>query len=227
MPFLSYCGKCKQEVPLGEICPLCGKNLPKTGERFVYNYQRIPWKDWFEWNRFLRILLPMWAGILLVMMLSEYAAGGQVGLVLLLQDGLLPHAILLLGGILLIYALLLFFHQPEQVHVVIDKSGVTVSAYLGKARSITQRIGLIRLQESPAKTDPEWSKNGFTYVRRTTLTWDRIRSIHFWRGGATMLFYQMPWWLSAAVPYAPSDFQTLQELLQQKAGRKKINLSME
>ena len=63
MPLANYCRKCKAEVPVGESCPYCGAKLTKTGERLSFGVSRAPWRDWFSWNRLLRVGLPyvFWA----------------------------------------------------------------------------------------------------------------------------------------------------------------------
>lgn len=60
MPLVNYCKKCGAEVPLGESCIYCSKKLTRTGEQISFGTITSPVKEWFSWNAFLRVILPVW-----------------------------------------------------------------------------------------------------------------------------------------------------------------------
>ena len=98
MPLANYCRKCKAEVPDGESCPYCGAKLTKTGERLSFGISRAPWRDWFCWNRLLRVGLPVWGISFLVISLAELCSGGTEALAGLFRRGFGLTMLWLLGG---------------------------------------------------------------------------------------------------------------------------------
>ena len=73
MPLVNYCKKCKAETPLGESCPYCGGKLAQTGEQISFGVMCRPEKEWFAWNNLLRIVLPVWLLVFVIVVAAEGA----------------------------------------------------------------------------------------------------------------------------------------------------------
>jgi len=124
MPLANYCRKCRAETPAGESCPYCGGKLTKAGERLSFGVSRAPWRDWFCWNRLLRVGLPVWALSFLLIALAEFCSGGTPALAGLFRRGFGLTMLWLLGGMLALFWALLFCQGQEKVHYLLDKDGV-------------------------------------------------------------------------------------------------------
>ena len=79
MAITSYCKKCGQDVPRGEVCPQCGAKLPKTSARVVWSISHRPVLDWMCWNAALRIMAPAAGAVLVMILLLEGLVGGWSG----------------------------------------------------------------------------------------------------------------------------------------------------
>ena len=86
MPLVNYCKKCKAETPLGESCPYCGGKLAQTGEQISFGVMRRPEKEWFAWNNLLRIVLPVWLLVFVIVVAAEGAAAGPDGVIVMLTN---------------------------------------------------------------------------------------------------------------------------------------------
>lgn len=227
MAYANYCTKCKREVPVGECCPFCDKKLTKAGERFSYGYVRIPVRDWFAWNRYLRILLPIWAIVYIILLLGELFAKGEEGLIRLLQNGILASMGISFILIIAVIMILLVLHGKEQIFTVFDKDGVTVSAYKDHPNGLQRLFCRSEEHTKHDKYDADWLPDEYELIRRVFLPWDQIKKVRQWRGGATLLLYRPFLWLVVAVPYASDDTQIITELVRQKVKKLKIPVKLD
>ena len=206
VPLVNYCKKCRAETPIGESCPYCGGKLSQTGEMISFGMVRKVSKEWFAWNNLLRILLPVWLLMLVIVIVSEMAVSGAEGAAALLEQGLLRTMALLLLAALGVIGLLLRLQGVESVHVVLDKQGVHVRTYIHQHNTIGlyARFATPLTVERLMETDDRPELEGLMLVRRITLPWNDVRRVKIWREGSTILFFRPAFWQVAAIrcPYA-------------------------
>ena len=126
MPLVNYCRKCRAETPLGENCPYCAGKLSQTGEQISFGLMRRPHREWFAWNDLLRIALPVWLMVLVIVIAAEAAAAGAQGVIALVDGGFARTMLLLLAALMGVIWLVLYLQGAESVHVILDKQGVLI-----------------------------------------------------------------------------------------------------
>ena len=89
IPLTSYCKKCGQDVPVSDFCPNCRSKLAASTVRLAWCVEHHPVRDWMCWNAVMRLLLPVLALTLLLVILLEAIVGGLNGVAMLLGGGLL------------------------------------------------------------------------------------------------------------------------------------------
>ena len=199
MPLVNYCRKCKAEVALGESCQYCGGKLAQTGEQISFGVVRRPVKEWFAWNNLLRVALPVLLLVTLTVLLAEYAAAGQAGVIALVEQGFLS---LMLGALVLTLGLiwlLLFLQGVENVHVVLDKQGVHIRTYLPEGNQLALAAHFTSAQTAEMLADDRPPLEGLVLVRRITLPWEAVKRVRIWQEGAVILFFRPSFWQAAAV----------------------------
>ena len=223
MPLVNYCRKCKAETPLGESCPYCGGKLAQTGEQISFGLLRRPDRDWFAWNDFLRIVLPVWVLVFVIVIAAEGAGTGANGIIALMQGGFLRIMLGLLAAVLAGIWVVLRLQGPESVHVVLDKQGVQVRTYVqeGNASAVYARFLSMQSLEKLAETDERPSLEGLSLVRRISLPWSEIRRVRIWREGSTILFFRPALWQAAAVNVPVNELETAEEFVRKKMKRNK------
>ena len=202
MAIANYCQKCAVETPTGESCPYCGGKLSKTNERFSFGVTRRPVRDWFEWNRYLRVGLPVLGVIFLAAVLGEGFAAGGAGVLRLFQRGFAGTMLALLAGLLLIVFALLWLQGVENVHYVLDREGVKAYTYLRDARPFRLYARFLTPAAVRGLAEEKHALPGLTLVRRTILPWEALRRVRVWREGSTLLFFRPAFWqvLAAVCP---------------------------
>lgn len=201
MPVVNYCKKCKTEVPVGETCPYCTGKLSQTGEQISFGMKQLVVKDWFAWNDYLRIALPVLCLVLAIVLISEFSAAGMNGVTALLTQGLMEMMLGILALVLLAIYLILHLQGAQSVHTVLDKQGVHVRIYIAEgndlglyARFMTQASA-----DRLAQTDDRPALNGLTLVKRVSIPWNAVGRVRVWREGGMILFYRPAFWQAAAV----------------------------
>jgi len=223
MPLVNYCRKCKAETPLGETCPYCGGKLAQTGEQISFGLMRRPEKEWFAWNNLLRIVLPVWALVFVIVVAAEGAVTGAEGVVALLTGGFLRTMLSLLAAALLVIWLELKMQGMESVHVVLDKQGVQVRTYVqeGNAMALYARFLNEQAAEKLAQEDERPQLQGLVLVRRVTLPWNTISRVRIWREGCTILFFRPSIWQAAAVQTPVNELEEAEAFVRKKMKRNK------
>ncbi len=221
MPTVNYCRKCKAEVPIGETCAYCGAKLSNTGEQISFGVVRAPVKEWFAWNGFLRVALPVMALIFVTVVTVEACVTGRQGVIALLSEGFTTTMLCLLCGMLGLIWLLLKLQGPENVHVVMDKHGVHVRTYLPEEneRGMLLRFVSVQTAEKLMNEDERPPLPGLMLIRRVSLPWDAIRRVRIWREGAVILFFRPAFWQAAAVRCPLSEFEEAQAYVRKKLKR--------
>ena len=200
MPLANYCRKCRAETPAGESCPYCGGKLTKAGERLSFGVSRAPWRDWFCWNRLLRVGLPVWALSFLLIALAEFCSGGTAALAGLFRRGFGLTMLWLLGGMLALFWALLFCQGQEKVHYLLDKDGVSAYTYVSEeVNNLALYARFLTPAQTEAMQEDEHALPGLRLVRRVILPWERMKRVKIWREGQTLLFFDPAYWQVLAV----------------------------
>ena len=222
MPLVNYCKKCRCEVSLGESCPHCGGKLAKTGEQVSFGRFNVPVRNWFCWNRLLRIALPVWLLILTAVLLSEGLSGGVNALARLLEAGFAFTMLGLLAGLVVLILVILLLQGPEQVHYLMDREGVHVRTYLSDptAARLSARFTTRGMCSHLEETDPRPPLPGLTQVSRVFLPWNRISRVNLWREGGSVQFYHPFFWEAVAIPIPPEEMECCEAFLGKKAKKK-------
>lgn len=218
MPIVSYCKKCKKEVPVSDICTNCGKKLPKNSERMSWYYVNIPAKDWVSWNHIMRFFLPVLFFILLLVTVIEGLTRGVEGVKNLLAQGLF-QTFLAIGLVMtFLVFILLLFQGKETIHLVIDHLGVHSYTYLVKPSKMKW---MLRFQPIKKK-DGQADLTGF--VAEKHLPWANLRGIALWPDQWKILMYYPKFWVAVPLYCTPMNYEEvlgyLSEKLQKKSGIK-------
>lgn len=221
MAYVSYCVKCKSEIPVGEICPNCGKKLTKASERLSFGVVRRPVTDWFSWNAILRVALPAVLIALASVVVLELIAGGGAGLIALLAGGFPWLALGALAATGLIGLIALLCQGEESVHYFLDKTGANCCIYLKKPT----RLKLVARLISPSalKNSDKEQENivpGLTLISTAHIDWRDVRKARFWRENGRILLYKPRVWLYMPLQAYGEDYAQAEDMIRKKLGRK-------
>lgn len=221
MPLANYCRTCKAETPVGELCPYCGGKLTKTGQRLSFGVTRTPLYDWFGWNEYLRLGLPVIAAIFLISVLTELFTGGIPALSRLFASGFTLGILLMLGGLLLLIFLLLFLQGPEKVRYIFGKDGVTALTYLEPEAILPMYARFVTPQQAETLAQTEDVLPGYRLIRQANLPWNSLSRVRLWREGGVMLFYRPGWWQALSVNVPLSEWDETEAWVRAKLKRQK------
>lgn len=227
MPLVNYCKKCRAETPLGESCPFCGGKLSQTGEQISFGIKRRVVGNWFAWNGFLRVVLPVLGLVFGIIIASEAAASGTAGVIALIDQGFLEMMLGMLALSLLAIWLILHMQGVESVHTVLDRQGVHVRTYIaqGNDLGLYARFMNQAAADKLAQEDDRPALGGLTLVRNVSLSWDEIRRVKLWREGGTMLFFRPSLWQAAAVNCPVREWAEAEAFVRKKMKRfKKVKI---
>jgi len=227
MPLVNYCKKCKTEVPLGESCPYCAGKLTQAGEQLSFGLKRRVVKDWFAWNSYLRVVLPVLGLVLGIILAAEASAEGTAGIIALFEQGFLEMMLGMLALSLLAVWLLLHMQGVESVHTVLDRQGVHVRTYIvqGNDLGLYARFMSQQTADKLAQEDDRPPLNGLMLVRCVNLPWDEIRRVKLWREGGAMLFFRPALWQAAAVCCPVREWDDAEAFVRKKMKRfKKVKI---
>ena len=220
MPLANYCRKCRAETPAGESCPYCGAKLTKAGERLSFGVSRAPWREWFCWNRLLRVGLPVWAISFGLIVLAELCSGGTGALTELFRRGFGQTMLWLLGGMLLTFWALLFCQGQEKVHYLLDKDGVSAYTYVSEeVNDLALYARFLTPAQTEAMQEDEHALPGLRLVRRVILPWERMKRVKIWREGQTLLFFAPAYWQVLAVTCPVQEFPEAEAWVRAKMKR--------
>lgn len=223
MPLVNYCKKCKAEVPVGESCPYCGAKLTASGAQISFGVTRRVVKEWFAWNALLRIALPVWLLVMIVIVACEAAAGGAAGVTALLAQGFSETMPGLLAAVLLLILILLSLQGVENVHVVLDRQGVHVRTYVpqGQSAALYSRFASERTLQRLMEGEERPPLPDLVLVKRVTLPWEEIRRVRIWREGGAILFFRPAFWQVAAVRCSLTELEAAEAFIRKKLRRSK------
>ena len=223
MPLRNYCKKCAMEVPTGDTCAHCGAKLTKTGERLSFERQSIPVRDWFAWNQYLRIAVPVIALVLLTTVLLEGFTEGEQGIRNVFLQGFFWTLMGALGLFLAATFALLSMQGSEMVRYVLDARGAHVYTYVRQPDVIRlyARLTTPAAVESLQVERKENSADGYTLVRQIDLPWTAVRRARLWPETGTVLLYHPLWWQAVCIRCTTQDYHDTLAYLQKKLGKKK------
>ncbi len=214
MPLVQYCRKCRKEVPLDSVCAHCGARLPKSSETLSFEVLHVPVKDWFCWNAWLRIALPVLLLVVAAVLGTELAVGGAAAVGKLLT-GSFP---LVMGGLLcallLVGLLLLSLQGRERIHYAIDKLGLHAWTYLEEPSSLQLYARLMTPEMIKPLEGDERALMDMTLIRHQFLPWKEIRRAYFWKENAVLLLYRPVWWQAMAVRCPAAELSAIEKLVQ-------------
>lgn len=219
MAITSYCKKCGQDVPVGDICENCGAKLPKSAVRTAWCVEHIPVRDWMCWNAAMRILLPVTAVVLALILLLEGMAGGAQGVESLLRGGLVVSLLGLLAMVSAVLLLIFILQGDDWLDCVVDSRGVHVSCYLPNPTPLRLMLRL----RSPAlmrEVDPD-DQIPTVLLYQQELAWKDIARVQLWPEKTLILFYAPTWWMRLSLPCTPFTYEDSLEFIRDKLGRKK------
>ena len=219
MAITSYCKKCGQDVSVGDICENCGAKLAKTSVRAAWCVEHEPVKDWINWNSAMRILLPLVAVVLVMILLLEGLAGGAEAVEALLRGGLVLSLLGLMMTVTAVLLLLLLLQGEDWLDCVVDSKGIHVSCYLPHPTPV-KLMARLRSPKLMQQIDPE-DEIPMVLISQQDLSWKDIARVQLWPDKTLILFYAPSWWMRLALPCTPFTYEDSMAMIREKLGRKK------
>ena len=219
MAITAYCKKCRQDVPVGEYCPLCGGKLARSAQRVAWCVRHRPVRDWLCWNSAARIALPGLAAVLALVLLAEGATRGTAAVQQMLAGGLLTTALWLLGAFVLVMLLVLLLQGDTLIDCIIDSRGVHVQQYLLSPTPVK----LMARLRSPAlmqSIDPD-AGEPMVLVGQKEIAWRDVARIQLWPEKQLILIYAPRWWMRLAIYAIPVNWDDTLDFIREKLGKKK------
>lgn len=219
MALTAYCKKCGREVEPGEVCARCGTRLGKTAAHAAWCVRRRPVADWMSWNAVMRVLLPVFLAVLLLVFLLELLSGGAGALERVLQSGLPVTLGILLLSVTVVVLLALLLQGEELMDYVVDSRGIHVTRYLPAPTPL--RL-LLRFR-SPALMN-QASEGGTAPVVKVDsrdLAWKDVARVQLWPEKCMVLFYSPAFWLKVPVLCTPFAWEDVMGFIREKLGKKK------
>lgn len=217
MPLTSYCKKCAQDVPVGDVCPQCGRKLPSTAVRLAWCVERTPVKDWMSWNSVLRLILPMMGAVVVLAVTLAGLTAGAAGVAELINGGLLTTLAALLLLLCAVVLLVLILRGDELLDCVMDARGIHVQTYLPEPTALK----LLLRRKPTALLQDAVEEQPLLLVSQRDLPWKEIRRIQLWQEKLLILCYSPAWWMRLSLPCTPFTWADALTLLEKKLARKK------
>ncbi len=173
---------------------------------------RIPFLDWLCWNACMRLLLPVFFLIILLVPLSEYLSGGGPALEALLTGRFFPTVLGLFVLSVIAAALFLILQGPDVLDCSADSSGIHVACYL-------PRPTVVKLLARFRSPDLEAGDDGMVLISRRDLPWSSVRRVQLWPGRTTVLLHERGAFASLAVPCTPFSYESLLGMIRSRLGK--------
>ena len=214
LPLTSYCKKCGQDVPVADFCPHCRAKLAANTVRLAWCVEHHPVRDWMCWNAVMRLLLPVLAATLALVILLEALLGGTAGVTALLGGGLLVSLAGILGMLLALVLLVFILQGDDLLDCVIDGRGIHVQVYLPHPTALK----LLLRGKSPRLMD---SGEDMLLLSSREIAWKDIQRVQLWPEKNMILFYAPKWWMRVSLPCTPFTWADALDFIREKIGRKK------
>lgn len=216
MPLTSYCKKCGQDVPVSSFCPHCRSKLAPNTVRLAWCVDHHPVRDWMCWNAVMRLLLPVMAATILLVILLEAIMGGLDGVAMLLGGGLLVSLTGIMIIVLTLMLLVFILQGDDLLDCVVDARGIHVQKYLPNPTALK----LVLRGKSPRLLDSLNGEN-LLLVSSTEIAWKDIQRVQLWPEKTMILFYAPKWWMRLALPCTPFTWTDTLDFIREKIGKKK------
>ena len=216
MPLTSYCKKCGQDVPVSSFCPYCRSKLAPNTVRLAWCVDHHPVRDWMCWNAVMRLLLPVMAATILLVILLEAIMGGLDGVAMLLGGGLLVSLTGIMGMVLTVMLLVFILQGDDLLDCVVDARGIHVQKYLPEPTALK----LVLRGKSPRMLDAMGDEN-LLLVSSTEIVWKDITRVQLWPEKNMILLYAPKWWMRLALPCTPFTWEDALDCIREKIGKKK------
>ena len=216
MPLTSYCKKCGQDVPVSSFCPYCRSKLAPNTVRLAWCVDHHPVRDWMCWNAVMRLLLPVMAATILLVILLEAIMGGLDGVAMLLGGGLLVSLTGIMGMVLTVMLLVFILQGDDLLDCVVDARGIHVQKYLPEPTALK----LVLRGKSPRMLDAMGDEN-LLLVSSTEIAWKDITRVQLWPEKNMILFYAPKWWMRLTLPCTPFTWEDARDCIREKIGKKK------
>lgn len=132
-----YCKKCKADSAT-PVCEHCGAPIASLNhnERFKWRMRRLPVADVLAIGAALRILLFTVMALLLALFIGEliFAADKQAALRMFTASGVLPWALIALGGGAALALAVLALQGREDILYVLDNRGAHLQTWIAPSR---------------------------------------------------------------------------------------------
>ncbi len=223
MPLMSYCKKCKVEVPPQSLCPHCGGKLAKSAQRLSWMWERKPVADWFAWNGVLRIAIPVFLLVFIATVLAEAVADGAAGVILIFTQGFFWQMMQLLGVLLLATLLVLWLQKKETLYYIVDSKGVSRYTYLYQPNWLQIYAHFMSEQqiEELQKKLPQPTPEHAVCVQYCVLNWQDVERAKYWPETHTLLLYKPFWWQAICVHCKETEYAEVETMIRTKLSRKK------
>ncbi|MBQ9324355.1 MAG: hypothetical protein IJ246_01155 [Clostridia bacterium] len=214
-----YCKHCKKDVPAGESCPHCGEKLSASSAHLRWSILRHPLGDWFSWNRFLRLLIPVFLLVLLLALITEGIGGGLYGIEALLRSGFMQTLGLLFLLLCLLIGLFLLLRGNELLDCTVDSRGIHIATFVPSptALSLLLRGKSPKMLQNVKKEGEE----AIPCVEERKISWNEIRRVQVWSEKSTILFYAPSYLLRLPLPCTPYSFPDTLDMIRDRLGKKK------
>ncbi len=216
IPLTSYCKKCGRDVPVADFCPHCRGKLAGNTVRLAWCVEHAPVRDWMCWNSVMRLVLPVMALTLALVLILETAVGGLDALALMLSGGLLVSMAGLLGMLLAVLLLVFILQGDDLLDCVVDARGIHIQQYLTDPTALK----LLLRGKSPALLQ-EMGEDSMLLVGQKEIAWKDIQRVQLWPEKTMILFYAPRWWMRAALPCTPFTWTDALDFIREKIGKKK------
>lgn len=218
MAVSAYCKKCRRDVPLGETCPLCGAKLGKNAARSHWHISHLPVSDWMCWNAVMRLTLPAFVLVFVIVFLSEILSGEQNALTGMLQSGLLRVLCILFVSFTCLLFLCLILQGRDEYEYIIDNAGIHRIILLpGPAP-----VKLLTRLKAPFLPDGQARESAPPLnLGERILPWKNISRVQIWPEKLIVIFYQPFWWERFYIRCTADCWESTLDMISEKLGKKK------
>ena len=171
-------------------------------------------RDWMCWNAVMRLLLPVLALTLLLVILLEAIVGGLNGVAMLLGGGLLVSLTGIVGMILAVLLLVFILQGEDLLDCVVDSRGIHVQTYLPQPTALK----LLLRGKSPKLME---GSEDMVLVTSKEIAWKDVQRVQLWPEKTMILLYAPKWWMRVSLPCTPFTWEDALDFIRDKIGKKK------
>ena len=199
----AYCRSCKQESP-GDACPLCGRRVPASSLRDVWNIILLPIADGRAWLSAMYALLAA-AGLLIVLIFGlEALLASTERAVNLWQGNLLSLILWVVPLGLAVTGLFLLLQGRETALYILDHQG----AHLQTWHKPSRIRSWARLQSfDPWKNIPQADGTVMCLSQERHILWPDVQQVKYAPRRASILLYHTPRCAPLVLRLPPEEYE--------------------